>query len=142
MFLDGCVLDEYAQMSPRVWGEILVPALADREGYAIFIGTPMGRNHFWEIWDRAQDDEEWLAQMYKASQTCILSAGTATRAARKEMSEEQYKQEFECSFQVGHPGRILRQADGGRRERRAYYLTFRGSPACLWIRRGIWELGI
>jgi len=49
IYLDGVVLDEYADMSPRVWSEIVRPALVDRKGWAIFIGTPKGRNHFWRL---------------------------------------------------------------------------------------------
>jgi hypothetical protein len=52
-YLDGVILDEYADMSPAVWGEVIRPMLADRQGWALFIGTPKGRNQFWEIWQRA-----------------------------------------------------------------------------------------
>ena len=54
IYLDGIVLDEYADMDPRVWSEIIRPALADRQGWAVFIGTPKGRNAFFELWRRAQ----------------------------------------------------------------------------------------
>ena len=54
IYLDGIVLDEYADMDPRVWPEIIRPASADRAGWAVFIGTPKGRNSFFELWRRAQ----------------------------------------------------------------------------------------
>src|SRR5215510_12817958 len=54
LYFDGVVLDEYAQMDPRVWSEVIRPALADREGWAVFIGTPMGRNSFWRIYEQAK----------------------------------------------------------------------------------------
>jgi hypothetical protein len=50
IYLDGIVLDEFADMDPRVWSEIIRPALADRQGWAVFIGTPKGRNAFFELW--------------------------------------------------------------------------------------------
>ncbi len=53
LYFDGIVLDEYAQMSPRVWPEIIRPMLADRAGWALFIGTPMGRNHFCALYEQA-----------------------------------------------------------------------------------------
>ena len=46
IYLDGCILDEYAQCDPSIWGQIIRPALSDRKGWAIFIGTPKGQNHF------------------------------------------------------------------------------------------------
>ena len=61
IYLDGIVLDEYADMDPRVWSEIIRPALADRQGWAVFIGTPKGRNAFFELWRRAQAEEGWFA---------------------------------------------------------------------------------
>ncbi len=102
-YFDGVVLDEYAQQSPRVWGEILRPALADRLGWAVFIGTPQGRNHFSELWDRASGDPAWHARMYRASETGILPQEELD-AARKEMSAEQYAQEFECSWSAALMG--------------------------------------
>ena len=53
IYLDAVVLDEYAQMPPRVWGEVVRPCLSDREGSALFIGTPFGKNEFWKLWTQA-----------------------------------------------------------------------------------------
>ena len=69
IYLDGVVLDEYADMDPRVWSEIIRPALADRAGWAVFIGTPRGRNNFFAMWRRAQAEPGWFALMLKASET-------------------------------------------------------------------------
>src|ERR687888_995800 len=65
IYLDGVVLDEYADMDPRVWSEIIRPALADRQGWAVFIGTPKGRNAFFELWRRSQTEEGWFSLMLK-----------------------------------------------------------------------------
>lgn len=97
IYLDGLVLDEHADMPPAAWGEVLRPALADRQGWAVFIGTPKGRNSFWEIWERAQKEPEWFALMLRASETGLLPAKELD-AARAEMTPEQFAQEFECSF--------------------------------------------
>lgn len=59
LYLDGCILDEYAQCDPLVWGEIVRPALADRKGWAIFIGTPKGRNAFYERYQKAKQSQEY-----------------------------------------------------------------------------------
>lgn len=97
LYFDGVVLDEVAQMKPEVWGEILRPALADRRGWALFIGTPKGINLFSELYFAALKDPAWHADMRRASETGVLPQDELD-AARKEMSPEQYAQEFECDF--------------------------------------------
>src|SRR5882672_7866937 len=93
IYLDGIVLDEYADMDPRVWSEIIRPALADREGWAVFIGTPKGRNAFFELWRRAQSEEGWYSVMHKASETGLIPQSELA-LARRDLTEEQYAQEF------------------------------------------------
>jgi len=96
-YLDGVVLDEYADMRPSVWGEVIRPMLTDRQGWSTFIGTPKGRNAFHKVWEGAQGSPEWMPLMLRASETGILPAGEL-EAAAKDMTPEQYAQEFECSF--------------------------------------------
>ena len=48
-YADGMVIDEYADIDPRAWPEVLRPSLADRQGWAVFIGTPKGRNDFYQV---------------------------------------------------------------------------------------------
>lgn len=99
LYLDGVVLDEFAQMDRRIWSEVIRPALADREGWAIFIGTPMGRNAFCDLYEQAKADPAWHAAMFKSSETGIIPAAELEAAAR-DMTPEQYAQEFECSFEA------------------------------------------
>lgn len=105
VYFDGVVLDEYAQMAPSAWTAVVRPALADREGWAIFIGTPQGRNAFWEMYDRAESQPDWARFMYKASETGILPQKELD-AARREMTQAMYAQEFECSFQAAILGAV------------------------------------
>jgi hypothetical protein len=102
-YLDGVVLDEYADMRPSVWGEVIRPMLADRQGWATFIGTPKGRNEFYDVHKRAVESPDWFAATLKASETGILSSVELT-AARGDMTEAQYAQEFECSFEAAIQG--------------------------------------
>lgn len=102
-YWDGVVLDEYADMSPDVWTQVVRPSLADRKGWALFIGTPKGQNAFHDIFNAAKVDPEWYAGLFKASETGIIDAGELT-ANRKAMSAEEYAQEFECSFQAPNVG--------------------------------------
>lgn len=107
IYLDGVVLDEYADMRPSVWGGIIRPLLADRGGWAVFIGTPKGKTHnaFYEIWKAAQSDSEWYSLALRASETGLLAAEELI-SARKTMTAEQYEQEFECSFDAAILGAV------------------------------------
>lgn len=117
LYLDGVVFDEFAQMQPRIWSEVVRPALVDRNGWAIFIGTPMGRNAFCELYEQAQSAEGWHAMMFKASETGIIPAAEL-EAAKRSMTEDQYAQEFECSFEAAIAGAyygramVAAEADG------------------------------
>lgn len=97
IYLDHATLDEYGDMDPRAWSEVLRPALADRKGSATFIGTPKGQNHFAEVYERAGKEPGWFRLTLKASETHLVDPDELA-AARLEMSEDQYEQEFECSF--------------------------------------------
>lgn len=97
IYLDGVVLDEYSLMNPVVWSTLLRPALSDRKGWAIFIGTPRGQNHFHDIYNLAMGLPNWYTAIYKASETNVVDAEELIEAAAI-MSEEEYEQEYECSF--------------------------------------------
>lgn len=102
-YLDGVVLDEYADMRPSVWGEVIRPMLADRQGWGTFIGTPKGHNEFYDVWDQAQGNPAWFTAMFRASETGVLAYDELNDAAR-DMTPEQYAQEFECSFEAAITG--------------------------------------
>ena len=106
IYSDGVVIDETADMPETVFPEVLRPALADRGGYAIFIGTPRGHNAFFDYWQLAAEEKGWYRVMFKASETEIL-APEELEAARGAMTPEQYDQEFECSFIAAVPGAIF-----------------------------------
>jgi phage terminase large subunit len=95
MGFDGVILDEFADMSPSLWGSVVRPALADRKGYAVIIGTVRGRNHLWQAYERGRQDPSWFTALLRASDTKRLSADELEDAARI-LSPEQYAAEFEC----------------------------------------------
>lgn len=105
IYLDGVVLDEYAEMDPTAWTSVIRPALSDRRGWAIFLGTPKGQNHFYEHYDygKTSGDPEWASFMYKASETKLISQEELD-SARRTMTEEEYNQEYECDFNAGLVG--------------------------------------
>jgi hypothetical protein len=117
-YLDGIILDEYGDADPRAWTEVIRPALADRQGWAVFIGTPKGSNHFYDVWKGAHDNHEWFSLMLKASGSGLILSEELADAA-KGMTDDAYAQEFECSFQAAvvgaYYGREMQGAlDGGR----------------------------
>lgn len=96
--LDGLVLDEYADMAPEAWSEVLRPALSDRQGWALFIGSPKGFNHFHTLWTRAHILDGW-----EAFQFTTLDGGRVPpeeiEAARAELDPRTFRQEYEASFE-------------------------------------------
>ncbi len=103
IYLDGVILDEFADMRPSVWGEIIRPLLADRRGWAVFIGTPKGKNSFWDIYSRSSNDPDWFSLSLKASTSGLIPRDELADA-RKGMTDDQYEQEFECSFTAAIQG--------------------------------------
>jgi phage terminase large subunit-like protein len=93
------VLDEYASMKPVVWEQIIRPSLADVQGRALFIGTPAGKNHFFDLYNDASDDDEWDSFQYKSIDNPFLPA-TEIKASKKNMSTMSFRQEFEASFET------------------------------------------
>ena len=95
------VMDEYADMKPEVFEQILRPALADQKGGALFIGTPMGRNHFYELYKYAElgDDESYKAFHFTSYDNELLDADEIN-LAKKSMSSYAFRQEFMASFEA------------------------------------------
>lgn len=95
-------LDEYASMKPYVWPEIIRPALVDSCGRALFIGTPSGRNHFYDLFEMAKMelDPEWKAWHFESVENPYLPTGEV-EAARRSMSAAAFNREFRASFATG-----------------------------------------
>lgn len=102
-YYDGVVLDEYADMDPRAWTEVIRPALSDRLGWAVFIGTPKGRNGFYDLYQHSLKAADWTGLFLRASQSGLI-APEELQAAREVMTEDQYQQEYECSFEAAIQG--------------------------------------
>ena len=115
IYLDGVILDEYAQCDPTIWGQVIRPALSDRLGWAIFIGTPKGQNHFFDIYSDAKKLKSWHVAMYKASETGVVDPNELEES-RATMSPEEYDQEYECSFSAAligaYYGKYINELEG------------------------------
>lgn len=101
-FLDGCVLDEYAQIKPDVFSEIIRPALSDRNGWCLFMGTPKGQNQFFDIYNHATQkmssgDASWWSGIYRGDETGVIS-DVEMNELKSVMADSTYRQEILCDF--------------------------------------------
>ena len=93
------VLDEYASMKPNVWEQIIRPTLADVRGGALFIGTPAGKNHFYDVYQDAMELDDWESFQFNSTDNPFIPADEI-EAARSSMSSMSFRQEFEASFET------------------------------------------
>jgi hypothetical protein len=98
--LGGVILDEYADMDPLTWAEVIRPSLADLQGPAWFIGTPKAFNHFYDLFTRGQrGDPDWQSWQFRSTDNPFLPAAEV-EAARKDMDPKTFRQEWEASFEA------------------------------------------
>lgn len=101
-YLDGVILDEYAQFKPEVFGEVIRPTLSDRKGWCVWIGTPKGQNQFLEIYETAQKNmnegnKEWWCGIYRADETNVIEE-EELKQLKAVLSDATYRQEMLCDF--------------------------------------------
>jgi phage terminase large subunit len=140
LYNDGVVIDEPAQMDPRAWPEVIRPTLSDFKGWASFIGTPAGRDWFYAI-DRDAEGQElpdWYRFTIKASESGVIPP-EELESLKLGLSEEQYQQEFQCSFDAAvvgaYYGKLMAQAEADERIIRIPYEP----SAQVWT---AWDLGM
>ena len=108
--LDHCILDEFSEMRPEVWFEVIRPSLSDREGSALFIGTPKGRNHFYDLWAKGVDG----ADNWESFQYTTLDGGNVSEheieQAKADLDERTFNQEY-CAQFVTYSGLIYYNFD-------------------------------
>ena len=138
IYLDGAVCDEFADFPEPAWPTVLLPALADREGWGILCGTVKGRNQLFRLYDQASRHPDWYTTLLRASETGILPQPTLDQL-REMMGEERYSQEMECNWdaavQGAYYGRLMDDAAQTGRIGRVDYEP--GTPVETW-----WDLGI
>ena len=104
---DGVVMDEVAQMRPETWPAVVRPSLADRNGWAVFIGTPKGMGLFYDLYQGALTQPEiWYAGHFPADRTEVI-AQAELRRLRQEMGDELFRREFLCDFSADHAGTFI-----------------------------------
>jgi hypothetical protein len=108
--LDGVVMDEVAQIKPEVWQDILQPALSDRRGWSLFIGTPAGVNLFSELFFRAERLPEWQSARYTVYDTGSLDPDEVERL-RRDMHETSFSREYLCDFSAAGDNQLISLSD-------------------------------
>jgi hypothetical protein len=142
----GVYMDEYGDFKPSVFGNVIRPALSDKQGWAVFAGTPKGKNQFWDIYETARRiPDEWFVLRLPASESGLLPQ-SELNAAKAQLLEDQYLQEYECSFEAAILGAFfgteMRQAEPRINERvvfepgypvhTAWDLGYRDDTAIWW----------
>ena len=102
----GVVFDEYSQQPSNIFSEIIRPALSDHQGYAIWIGTPKGRNEFFKLYEGGLTKENWHSVMLTVDDTHLLPP-EELEDARRDMSNDEFMQEFYCSFDAAIKGAVF-----------------------------------
>ena len=117
--LDGCVIDEVAQIKPEVWTDIVQPALSDRKGWAMFIGTPSGINLFSELFYRSNGLEDWWSALYTVDDTDAIDRDEVKRL-RRDMPESAFAREYLCDFSAAGDDQLINLSDAESAARRRY----------------------
>lgn len=138
IYLDGVVFDEFGTMDPRIW-PVVRPSLSDRMGWADFIGTPNGHNEFHKLYsDAAANPNEWYAALHKASETGLIPDYELASAAR-DLTVDQYAQEYECSFEAAIQGAYYgKEMAEAEREKRICRVAYDKASDVITA----WDLGI
>ena len=103
--LDGVIFGEFADMPVEAWTEVVRPMLSDRLGRALFIGTPEGFNHFFELYSAAKSKTGWASWQFTTLQGGNV-APEEVEAARYDLDEKTFRQEYEASFESIGSGRV------------------------------------
>lgn len=139
IYADGVVLDEYAQIKPNVFNEIIRPMLTSRKGWCVFLGTPKGQDQFYDVYCRAAKEfaanphGEWWAGMYRADQTGIIAQDELARI-QTETPENLFRQEYLCDFTASRTD-VLIPIDLVLAAQKRFYNEYelRGAPKILGV---------
>jgi len=143
LYFDGVVLDEHGLHQARTFTEVVLPTLVDRGGWALIMGTPNGKNQFYDMAERAKKEEaagnpDWFFKEFRASDTGLLDREYLAQA-KSLMTPDEYAQEFECSFEAAVKGAIYsKELEAARAEKRITVVPY--DPA-LPVDTD-WDLGI
>lgn len=112
LYFDGVVIDEIADMKSEVWNAVIRPALADRQGWALLIGTPKGMNELYKFYQRGLKDPNWKSLIFPVNQTNLpWLPPSEVKALEDDMTESMYAQEMLCDFQASSDDVLFKLSD-------------------------------
>lgn len=136
--LGGVVFDEYGLQPSNIFTEVIRPTLIEHEGYAIWIGTPKGKNEFYRLYENHKLDSEWFTCHLTVDDTGVINKEEIENS-KKTMSQEEYLQELYCSFESALKGAVyaeeLRRA---RDEKRIGIIPFQREHKVYTV----WDIGV
>ena len=131
--IDGVVIDEVAQIRPEIWDDIVQPALSDRKGWAIFIGTPSGINLFSEKFYKAKELDGWISRLFTVYDTDAIDPEEVQRL-RRDSSEASFKREYLCDFSAAGEDQLISLGDIEASTQKVYKLNeFDYAPKILGV---------
>lgn len=134
----GVIFDEYSQQPSNIFSEIIRPALSDHQGYAIWIGTPKGKNEFYRLYEHARKDKNWLGMLLTVDDTGLINQAEL-EDSRAVMTEDEYQQEWYCSFTAAIKGAYYaEELQKAREEKRITRVQYDNSLPVYTF----WDLGI
>jgi hypothetical protein len=139
IYLDGVIMDEYAQMPDHLLGEVIYPALADRGGYLVMLGTPKGKNHFYDRYQKALNEPaRWNTRLLSVKDTEIFSEEQLDEI-KQVMTKEEFEQEFLCAWNASVRGAYYADEIAAAREEKRITQVPHDSGALVdtW-----WDLGM
>ena len=138
MGLWGVIFDEYSQQPSNIFTEIIRPALADHKGYAIWIGTPKGKNDFYRLYEQSKNDDKWLGILLDVHKTGLID-DEELADSKKIMTDDEYNQEWFCSFEAAIKGAYYaEELSKARKDGRITKVDYDSSLPVYTI----WDLGI
>ena len=133
IYLDGVVLDEVAQMRPETWQDVLRPALSDRQGWALFVGTPGGQNLFSLLYYRARQDPEWYARIWTVRDTDALPPDEIARV-EKDLAPSVFAREYLCDFTAAAANQLMSASEVDASSLRSIHESdYRHAPVVLGV---------
>lgn len=105
-YYDGVILDEYAQIKPDVWDEILYPAITDRDGWAVFSGTPKGMNQFYDVYQKALTRDDYWCGVFPITESGVFDEKHIAEI-RSNMRPNKFEQEYMCNFEASNDDTLI-----------------------------------
>jgi len=136
--LSGVVFDEYGMQPNNIFTEVIRPALLENEGYAIWIGTPQGKNEFYRLFEAHRNDDDWFVRHLTVDDTGVIDQEEVENS-KQTMTREEYNQELYCSFDSAIKGAVYAaEVSRAREQNRITIIPLRRDKKVYTV----WDIGV